>query len=578
MTPEELQRELDGLWAKVGSGHAPETFRAPPDASSFDDLKTDALNLLKRSQRQKEQGWAQLLEAKDRALSACRERIAALDAETARLSRRLEREEGIVVGEVLEARAKLEAGMKALEAERARFEEERRGLDALLDATRQRLAAESFRAMKTQEEAHRREQQYLLDLKEAQVRAERLEGRTAAGDAEVGKLNGSLKEAKNALEKTLAELIRERQLREETEKERVQALKKVADLETHFKELSNIWEEERSQWRELWDRERSTWEGQRKEIESWETSLRKERESWQAEIQGQESKHVAFVSQINTSLRESSETSARLASVVGVLDRIGALDLPGRRQDLARRVKKGLKFALAGVLLLAAVPVWLHFSRPRLKAVSVSPVTLDNPTGMAFDGEKLWFSQWGGDLVSFDPKDLRVSSGRASPKGLGAFHPGALASSPSALWSVDSAQARLIKHRPGRPEEVLGSLPAPGAAPAALAFDGSALWVYDAATQSIYRQKGEGPEFFPVPADAELVPAAMAFVDGRLWVFDSRAKELVILELKAERLRVWSRSELSEPVAAAAVSGKEVWALAGPSMDRPGHALVRYRY
>ncbi|MBI5883493.1 MAG: hypothetical protein HZB91_10370 [Elusimicrobia bacterium] len=576
MNPEDLQRELDGLWAKVGAGSSPELPRIPIDASAIDDLKLDSLTLLKRQQRQKEQSWSDLLEAKERSLEACRARLESLEAETVRLSRRLEREEGIVVGEVLEARAKLEAGMKGLESERAKFEEERRSLDAILEATRQRLAAESFRALKIQEEAHRRESQYLLDLKEAQVRAERVDEARSGAEAEAGKLSGSLKEAKNALEKTLAELLLERQVREEIEKERAAALKKVADLETHFKELSLIWEEERTQWRELWDRERSTWEGQRKEVESWETSLRRERESWQAELQAQESKHVAFVSQINTSLRESSETSARLASVVGVLDRIGALDLPGKRADIGRRARKGLAAALGLGLVLAIFPLWRHFSRPRLKALSVEAVTLENPTGMTFDGSKLWFSQWGGDLVSFDPKDLRAPSSRSAAKGLGSYHPTALASGSGVLWSVDSAQARVIKHRGGKPEEVLGSLRAPGPAPAALAYDGSSLWLYDAATQAIYRQKGSAEEFLPVPAETELVPAAMAFVDGRLWVFDSRSKELVILELKEDKLRVWSKSALSESVLAVAVAGKEIWALAGPNMERPGNALVKY--
>ncbi|MBI5623112.1 MAG: hypothetical protein HY924_04970 [Elusimicrobia bacterium] len=578
MTPEELQRELDGLWAKVGSSSSAELPRVPIDASAMDDLKQDAFTLLKRQQRQKEASWADLLEAKDRALEAARARLEALEGENLRLSRRLEREEGIVVGEVLSAREKLSAGVKSLEAERAQFEEERRRLEAILEATRQRLAAESFRAMRLQEDADRREAQYLLDLKELQVRAERHSEGRADAQAEAGKLSGSLKEAKNALEKTLAELLRERQLREETEKERAQALKKISDLEDHFKSLSNIWEEERSQWRELWERERSTWEGQRKEIESWETSLRKERESWQAEIQGQESKHVAFVSQINASLRESSETSAKLASMVGVLDRIGALDLPGRRADLGRRARKGLVLALAGALVLSLFPLWRHFSRPRLKVVSAEPVVLDNPTGMSFDGAKLWFSQWDGDLVSFDPKDLKTRSGLASVKGVGAYHPTALASGPDSMWSVDSAQARIVKHRPGRPEEVLGAMASPGAAPAALAFDGSSLWLYDAATQSLYRQKGGAESFEPVPAEAELVPSALAFVDGRLWVFDSRSKELVILSLKDGKLRVWSRQPLSESVAAVSVAGKEVWALVGPAMDRPGHSLVRYRY
>ncbi|MBI4678413.1 MAG: hypothetical protein HY748_12605 [Elusimicrobia bacterium] len=578
MTPEELHQELDRLWAKVSASSGPDLPQIPSERSTVHDVTLDALALMKRQQRQKERGWSELLDAKERSLDAYRTRSEALEAEVAGLRRRLESEGSIVVGEVLEARAKLEAGMKALESERAKYEEERRSLDAILEATRQRLAAESFRALKLQEEAHRREQQYLLDLGELSTRAERHEENAASGAAEVLKLSGSLAEAKNALEKTLAELLRERSLREETDEERVSALKKVADLETHFKELSLIWEEERSQWRELWDRERSTWEGQRKEIESWEAGLRRERESWQAEIQSQETKHVEFVSQINSSLRESSETSARLASVVGILDRVGALDLPGRRANLGRRAKGALTASLVVGLALSAIPLWRHFSRPRLKAVSVQAVELDNPTGMTYDGAKIWVSQWSGELRSFDPKDLRSKTLHPASKGLGAYRPTALAAAGDFLWSVDSAQARVIKHKAGKPEVVLASLRAPGPAPCALAFDGSSLWLYDAATSAIYRQKGGSADFAAVPAEVEIVPAAMAFVDGRLWAFDSKSREMVIMELKDGKLKSWTRQAIPESLLGVSVAGRELWALAGPAMERPGYALVKYRY
>ena len=78
MNPEDLQRELDGLWAKVGAGALPALPRIPIDASAIDDLKLDALTMLKRSQRQKEQSWSDLLEAKERSLEACRARLESL--------------------------------------------------------------------------------------------------------------------------------------------------------------------------------------------------------------------------------------------------------------------------------------------------------------------------------------------------------------------------------------------------------------------------------------------------------------------------------------------------------------------
>ncbi|MBI5210353.1 MAG: hypothetical protein HY927_10315 [Elusimicrobia bacterium] len=576
MTPEELHNELERLWTKVGASQAHDLASISMESVPTSDLTLDALSLFKRQQRQKEAGWAELLDAKEKAIEAYRRRQELLETELAQLRRRLDAEEGIIVGEVIDARSKLEAGMKMLELDRGKSESERRALEDILDATRTRLTAEGARLIRLQEEWSRREQQYLLDLKEFQTRAERHEGDASRKGSEADKLSGSLKEAKNALEKTLAELLRERQLREETEKERGQALKKVADLEKHFKELSLIWEEERSQWRELWDRERSTWETQRQEVGSWEAALRKERESWQAEIADQEKKHVEFVSKINDNLRESSETSARLASVIKILDAVGASGAAGRVRRVTGR--KVLALVLVAAVGLAAVPLARLAGKPRLKAVASEPLRLENPTGLAFDGALVWVSQWDGEIVSFDPADLRTVLKRFAVKKLEPFRPAALAAGAEALWSLDSAQARIIKHRAGRPEEVLAILRAPGPAPCALAFDGTSLWLYDAATQAIYRQKGDTADFAAVPAETEMVPSAMAFVKGKLWVADSKTRELVVLELKDGKLRAVSRQPAAEPLMALSAADERVWALAGPSMERPGHAIVQYRY
>lgn len=578
-SPEDLGKEIDRLWAKVAASslESPEAISPPPSSGPVSqEMAWEAVALLKRQQRHESRYWTEILEAKERALAAFREKQALLQVELNSLRQRVQSDEARIVGEGLEAKARVEAALAALEQEKASHDEEMGRLRVLLEQTRARWRGEAESWRREREQFDKREEQHLAELKGLHELAARAQKEAA----DAPRLEHSLREAKNALEKTLSELLRERQIRDDAEKEREKAVKKVEELQKHFEELSKLWEEERAQWRELWDRERSTWETQRQEFSAWEENLREERLAWQGEMKSKEAAQLAHAEQLTETLRQSAETSARLASVARrseYEDRRGLV--PGVPSRWGRRLSA---VALAALI---AVPAWRYLSRYHFKPVSSVALERPDATGLAFDGALLWASRWDGKLLALDPRDLRVVR-EAKPAVAEPYRPAALAFGGSFLWTADAAQARLVRHKSGSPEEVLAARPSPGPAPTALAFDGEALWSYDAANKTLYRHGADEATYKPYALDADAVVTAMAWIGGELWVYDAKGRELLVFGLKGESLKPRGRYTLGEQIVgmlgvkvnASGRSRRQLWILAAPSAERAAYALIRYDY
>jgi hypothetical protein len=576
-----LGREIDRLWAKVASSSVSDLDApvppAPPfsgEASPSKQMAWETVSLLKRQHQNESRSWTELLEAKEQALRALKERCARLTAENAALAQGARAAEAQALERTLQVNAQLEAGMRGLEADRAQREDELRSLRALLDQTRQRLAAEDARWKAEQRQWEKKEQQFLLDLRELQALSARYQDESGRAVDETRRLNDSLKEAKNALEKTLAELLRERQERQRTEAEREKALKKVDETQSHLGELEKLWEEERKQWRELWDRERSTWETQRSEFSNWEQRLRQERQAWHAELEAKEKDQLVFTERMTQALRETGELSTRVSAAM-------------RAQTAARSSRKVWAAAAAALALaFAAPPVYRYATRHHFAAVSTQSVGAGSPTALAFDGTMAWVASWDGRLLSFDPQNFEVPVRSAAPADLAPYHPVSMAFGTDVLWTLDAARARIVRHRAADPSKVLATRPTPGPAPTALAFDGQSLWSYDAVTRSLYQHGSDEGASKSYALDEGGVVTAMCWVGDKLWVFDAKSKQLVEFELKDGLFRALERDALQEPVTALVagsglVDGRrraQLWALVGPAGSRQSPAVIKYGY
>ncbi len=178
------------------------------------------------------------MEARDEALRTLRARLETAEAELGRLRVRAEGEDERTLVGTLDAQRQIETAQKALALAEARYEEERRVLADAMQSLRERIAAETARARTAEQRWEAREQQYLIDLKEFQGLSARRDQDVGAAETEIRARDASLAEAKNALQKTLAELLHERKERERAHGEREAALKKVDELRAHVDELS----------------------------------------------------------------------------------------------------------------------------------------------------------------------------------------------------------------------------------------------------------------------------------------------------------------------------------------------------
>lgn len=552
------------------------------------ELAWDTVAMLKTQQRRREAALSEAVAAKEESLKLWRTRAEALQAEADDLRTRADGSDELVYAQLLDAQQRLEGAVRALEHER----EERRRLQVALEESRARITAEVENAREAEARWAKRETQGLIDLKDVQSSAERRQKEAAQADQAVSALKGSLSEAKNALEKTLAELLLERHERVRVEEERARALKKTDEVEAHFTDLQKLWEEERAQWRELWDRERSTWEAQRQELAQWEETLRREREAWHGELQEKEKSHLVFTDSLTGKIRETTVAAEQVASRMRQIESREERDRAvtaqvnvevDRTKALRNRKIRAAALALAGVALIAiSFPVWHWAAEWRFEPEATAPITALNPTALAFDGKLIWVADWGGRLSALDPADPRRAVREIAVPAGGILRPTALAFGDGRMWTLDAARARLIRASATRPEAVLATVASPGPAPTALAFDGSALWSYDAANRALYRHAADEATYQSFPISDDVVPNALAWVDGRLWMHDTKSRRIMIYALEDGRFHLKENhpSPDSATVGFAVLpgeSGRRVWALVGPSATRSQSALLRLR-
>jgi hypothetical protein len=588
LPPEDLSREIERLWTRLGTASDSAAPTAPVTQTAGAELAWETVAMLKTQQRRREAALTEAIASKEESLKLWRTRAEALQAEVGDLRTRADGNDDLVYAQLLDSQQRLEGAARALEHER----EERRVLQAAIDESRACITAEVARAREAEARWAKRETRNLIDLKDVQSSAERRQQEAAQADQAVSALKGSLAEAKNALEKTLAELLLERHERVRVEEERARALKKTDEVEAHFTDLQKLWEEERSQWRELWDRERSTWEAQRQELAQWEETLRREREAWHGELQEKEKSHLVFTDSLTGKIRETTVAAEQVASRMRQIENREERDRAvsaqanveaGRTTTLRTRRMRVAALVAAGAAVIAlSFPAWHWAAEWRYESEATAPVAALNPTALAFDGTLLWVSDWGGRISALDPVDPRLAVREVAVPSGGLFRPTALAFGDGRMWTLDAARARLIRAKAAHPETVLAAIASPGPAPTSLAFDGSVLWSYDAANRALYRHAADEATYQSYPIGDDVVPNALAWVDGRLWMHDTKSHRIMIYALVDGRfvLKENHPSPDAATIGFAVLPGKDgrrVWALVGPTAERSQPALLRLR-
>lgn len=122
-------------------------------------------------------------------------------------------------------------------------------------------------------------------------------------------------------------------------------------------------------------------------------------------------------------------------------------------------------------------------------------------TGMAWDGESLWFSDWKHeDITQVDPNDMSVISSFPLP-GPGPGGSGGLTWDGNSLWSVDLVAG--VIYQLDRSGNLLQTWPSPTPNPCGITFDGDRFWILDNDWKAIVQVTA-------IPEPSTLVLAALA--------------------------------------------------------------------
>ena len=510
---------MDGLWKKVsGKDYAPEAPALPRDVSASN---AETIGFLRENFSKAEGKWKTLLAAKDEQIRELSARLDETGLMLEEFRQRLQDARESAINGEMSAAMGLEDAKRLMDAQKANHAKETALLKEVLERTKSELISMGDRA-----EALRKERDSWRGKADGLGAEKRdLDGRAAALDAR-------LKEAKEAVEKTLSELLAERKLRRDD-------AAKIKELETRVGELTSrldgtkaAWDAERAQWRELWDRERSVWETHRQEFAVWEERLRAEREAWSLKMREQEARGVESAAGLAEVLKESSKWSEKVTQILKLFALKG-VELPsvfvsGPSAGAAKRASSGaaraLALGLAAVLVMGAAAWGLRSYRTRVHyaLLSRAPVDLPSPSGLAVTSDGVWLADWEKGLALKDPADMATVRLLGSPAGT-PLRSGALAASDGGLWVLDLSQLRYAR-RDLRDGSILSSARTPGPAPQGAAWDGLNLWGFDAASGLLYRYSMDPAAGASASYELQGVRSivSMQWAGGRLWVLDSR--------------------------------------------------------
>ena len=556
MEHKDIDRRLEEMWKNVsGKSYVPEVCAPASDtgAANFDTLR-----LMKDNFSKAEAEWRRLLEMKEAGLRELSARLEETKSHLAELRQQYHLSGEKLIGVELSTALNLEESQKALASQKKNHCAETALLNEVLERTRNELVSLGARADALRRERDAWQEKFsALSVSESDLR-----DKTAC-------LERRAADSKEAVERTLSELLSERRSRQEAEG-RIRALEKSAgELSSALEAAKVNWDAERTQWRELWDRERSVWETHRQEFAVWEERLRSEREAWTARMREEENKGVQAASGLSALLKDTSEWSEKVTRILK-LYALNGVQLPqvfvnspaAANAAPARIFTRMTAAALAAVMVMGAGAWWLHDFRTEahLKLVGVYELDAASPAGLAVSGDGFWVSDWKRGLLLKDTGDLSTVKVFGDAQG-GPFHPAALAVSGDGLWALDMAQLRFVK-KGLRDGSTIESVRTPGQAPQALAYDGYCLWSFDAASGLLYKysldpQTGVSASY-AVKGLRNLL--AMQWRGSELWTLDSK-NFLARHSFKDGAFRLISSQKLKDPALAFCADGSSFWTL-----------------
>lgn len=183
-----------------------------------------------------------------------------------------------------------------------------------------------------------------------------------------------------------------------------------------------------------------------------------------------------------------------LASVKTETEKKQAPEAGGLAETLVEKTKKGKKTLLPVIVILLfigiAVAAVFLFKFGKGEQAQIYSITYNNPTGISFDGEYLWVSDWFGQTVY-----KHMIGGELDIVKYFSFselHPAGISWGGNCIWTVDSWTNQINCHEVDDRMSIKETYSYPGAAPSGIFFDGTFLWVCDVEQDKIYKLMPEG--------------------------------------------------------------------------------------
>ncbi len=560
------------MWKKVsGHDYVPDSSPLPPDIRQAD---RDTMRFLRDNYTKAETEWRSLLDAKDAQIRDLTAQLEEIRAHLGEIKQHYQEAREKAINEEMTAALHLEESGKLIETQKKNHARDVALLKELLERSKVEMVNLQGRI-----DALRKER----DEWRGKFDAQSVEKADLA-DAKAG-LSAKLGDSKEAVEKTLAELLAERKNRRDDQAKMKDLEARIKDLSAQLETTRTNWDAERTQWRELWDRERSVWESHRQEFAVWEERLRAEREAWTLKMREQEAKGVQNVAGLADMLKETTQWSEKVTQILK-LYALKGVELPSvfvsagpdsNFQKARKGVIRAAAVGLAGLLLMsgAAWQIYSWRAKVHYKLLSSAPLELPNPSGLAVTKDGVWLADWNRGLSLKDAKDLATLRVLPVPAGE-TLRPGALTASDGGLWTLDMAQLRYARQNfsDGR---VTGSAKTPGPAPQGAAWDGYNLWAFDAASGLLYKY-GLDPEAGAASTyrlEGLRSLSCMQWFNGELWTLDGK-NVLRRYALKDGVFRKVSSQEFGGKASAFWADGNTLWTVEKAGELAGGYELKRY--
>lgn len=176
------------------------------------------------------------------------------------------------------------------------------------------------------------------------------------------------------------------------------------------------------------------------------------------------------------------------------------------------------------------------------------------PTGLAFDGERLWVADRLSDtLYAVDPASGEVVRTLPAP----GFIPRGLAWDGEYLWCVDGEEKRILQVDVNN-GITLRSLEAPTPSPHGLAWDGEYLWLSDPREDVLCRISTEDGTTIVRHKAPSTYPTGLTYWNGYLWCADRRDDKLYLFDPEHGEV-VFAVNAPGKHARGLATDGKVLW-------------------